>query len=47
VTYGALWAFDGFNQQWHAIVALQQIADLQVGEGYWLAAGADGMILPP
>jgi hypothetical protein len=47
VTYGALWAFDGDLQEWHAITSGQWIADLQVGEGYWLAAGADGMILPP
>jgi hypothetical protein len=47
LTYGALWGWDGANQDWFQVATPAAIAQLQVGEGYWIAVDGDGMVYPP
>jgi len=46
LTYGQLYGWDGANQAWFSAWGLN-IAQLQVGEGYWISVAGDGMIYPP
>ena len=46
LTFGQLYAWDGANQAWLSVMG-GALAQLQVGEGYWISVAGDGMIYPP
>jgi hypothetical protein len=46
LTYGQLYAWDGAGQAWLSVMG-GALAQLQVGEGYWIANAGSGMIYPP
>jgi hypothetical protein len=46
LTYGQIYAWDGLNQAWKSELGAT-LADLQVGEGYWISVAGAGTIYPP
>jgi hypothetical protein len=46
LTYGQIYAWDGLNQAWKSELGAS-LADLQVGEGYWISVAGAGTIYPP